>query len=133
MLLFISQALDIVLACTFTKALSVGIGHDQWTLSWDQMHEAGYRSFVSTAISLYPIALPKFAIALLLVRLLSPSKPTVILLYASATFIVLLSILNMAILLAQCTPIEYTWNKMVGGHCINFEVFTVISLFTGGK
>lgn len=113
-----------------TVAVSYGIDD----VSQSSLAIAGHTNLVASALGILSIVIPKLAVAILLVRLLNPTRTTTVTLIGSSVIAIVLGILVVIVTFAQCKPTASLWdpNLLQERVCWNPNVLVDISFVGGG-
>lgn len=86
------------------------------------------------AVSLWTWTIPKFPVAILLVRLFGRTTPYLaIILYSSLAFLAVWVTILTIVTFVQCNPISKNWNPLLPGECWNPRIYLNMGYFGGGK
>ncbi|KAL8863087.1 MAG: hypothetical protein Q9178_000461 [Gyalolechia marmorata] len=80
------------------------------------------KSFVALRFTYVPaVTFPKLSILALYLRIFT-TKPYRYATYATAVFLGLIWLASFILAFAECTPFQYSWDKSIQGHCINYFI-----------
>ncbi|KAL8908906.1 MAG: hypothetical protein Q9171_005249 [Xanthocarpia ochracea] len=80
------------------------------------------KSFVALQFTYIPsVTFPKLSILALYLRIFT-TKPYRYATYAIAVFLGLIWLASFILAFAECTPFQYSWDKSIQGHCINYFI-----------
>jgi hypothetical protein len=108
-------------------ASSYGFGKHAATLSPGDIQQANKYLIISFEPGILLFSVPKFAVVILLVKILHPGRVHLVILWAVSIVYGILLVGQLVINLAQCTPVAAQWGA-VEGHCwdrsvtINFSI-----------
>ena len=78
------------------------------------------------------IVAPKYAVVMLLCKIMSPSKPRRWFLWGLVIVLTAIYVVNIVLLSVQCIPLEKFWNPSLPGSCGLFEANLDFGIFTTG-
>ena len=127
------QLFGFVYAILVTIAVGAGNGRHQYYLGLAGT-ESGIKWIIIAFIpGIISLSLPKLAVALLLIRLLNPSKWQRWFMYFITISCIIAFVLCALFLWVQCTPTEGLWNPTIVATCWNPSVLVNYAIFCGGR
>lgn len=115
-------------------AVQSGNGRHVGTLSTEQQSAAVLSTISGFPPNVLAYTVPKFAVVALLVRILNPGRVHCIVLWSLATVCLVLVLLCIIILFAQCTPSRAQWDfTITDKSCWSPWVLINVAILTGGK
>ncbi|KAK7992147.1 hypothetical protein PG996_012840 [Apiospora saccharicola] len=135
--LFMALAMALVLARTIyiTYLIDLGFGHHlEYLLEEDPVKTARLArlAYILLAISLWTWALPKCAVAILLVRLFGTlNRRLAYFMYIPVAILVIWVTILTVITFVQCTPTAKNWTPMLPGECWNPHIYLNMGYFGG--
>lgn len=115
-------------------AVKSGNGRHAATLSPEQQSAAVLSTISGFPPNVLAYTVPKFAVVALLVRILNPGKTHRMVLWSLATGCLVLVLLCIIILFAQCTPTHAQWDFAVTEKsCWSPWVLIDVAILTGSK
>lgn len=127
------QGIEIASVAVFSKAISSGVGRHIQALDIESVPDAIEWSFAATCMTFFAGALPKIAVAILLIRIFEPRQLSFWAITILAVIQFLLVVITTVLFYTQCTPHAKAWNPMIEGQCWNPHIFTNWSIFASGE
>jgi hypothetical protein len=93
----------------FGVAISYGAGRHAVTLPREKANRAMFWMLVSFVPGILSFVLPKFAVVILLARVLNPGRRHTLVMWIVSTLLLLLTVGLLAITFAQCSPAAAQW------------------------
>ena len=118
-----------------TVAVHHGLGQHIWKLQPDRAVTALRYSWIAQAFSVSTVAIGKTSIALfLLLRIVGAAKWLwhKIFLYTIMISNIVINLVVIVLVFAQCKPVQKLFDPGVPGHCWNPEITTAYAQFGGG-
>ena len=114
------------------NAIRWGCGRHFDTLTKEEKLNTKFWTLLGICPAVISLAVPKFAVVVMLSKLLNPSKFHKWFLWWMATWSFLTSVVVIGLLLGQCKPMEALWNSDVKGDCMA-TIFNNYSVYVMGK
>ena len=130
-MLFPSKLLSTVNTAFFTAAANNGLGRHAYYLSPEQQMETVRLQTIANPFGLMAFALPKISVAILLTRIMAPTKWRKRSLFAVSISVLIFTIICDILLFAQCSPSRSLWNPMISHTCWPNSVLTDFTIFVG--
>lgn len=127
------QLISITYSGLATAYVAAGGGRHPYYLGLPQFSKAVRLAVISNVPGIISVAVPKLAVACLLVRLLNPPISHKIFLYALTTSCILTQSLCAIFLWVQCKPAAGLWNPTLNPVCWNENILIDFSIFAGGE
>ena len=125
------QLISITYSGLATAYVAAGGGRHPYYLGLPQSSKAVRLAIISNVPGIISVAVPKLAVACLLVRLLNPPISHKILLYGLSTSCILTQSLCAIFLWVQCKPAAGLWNPTLNPVCWNENILIDFSIFAG--
>jgi hypothetical protein len=111
-------------------AVSYGLGRHTDTLAPEDTRRIVYYTAISFMPGIASFALPKFAVVILLAKVLDPGRTHRVIMWIISILYLLLTIGMLVINIAQCQPVQAQWGA-VEGTCWNWHVILSYALSLG--
>lgn len=95
-------------------AISYGFGRHTATVDPDDVRRIIYYTAISFMPGIASFALPKFAVVILLAKILDPGRWHKVVIWIISILYVLLTIGMLVVNIAQCQPVETQWGAAEG-------------------
>lgn len=112
-----------------SKAVSSGIARHQYYLSLAELSDAIKWQAIAEPIGIIAPCVPRIVIAMLLIKILTPSLIFVVYLWSLNLMLLALSITCSVVVFVQCTPVSAQWTRI--GVCWNPKVLANVSIAQG--
>ena len=88
---------------------------------------------ITSYISIVLVVATKYAIVILLCKIMAPSRPGRWFLWGLMGLLTVVAVIAIALVSVECVPLERLWNPFLPGSCGLLNVAANFAIFTGGK
>ena len=117
MKLILGQILTVISAALLTSGIMYGIGRHMYYLDTHQQTMAFKLDLISQPFSILSAGFGKVSIALLLLRIMVKNKPRQYFLYGLIACLMIINVVCIIIIMAQCSPVSALWDFSIKGRC----------------
>ena len=128
------QLVDFASAVVISRdMIPYGFGRHVMYLQPENIVHIGKRVVPIACMWIFTACLPKFAVAMMITKILVPYKHLKCLLYSLLSVLTVMSIVNVIVEAIQCIPLAMIWDPTVKGSCISTDIHVNVAIVTSCK
>jgi len=132
-LIVVGAILNILTVALTSVAIHYGLGRHIYFLTPDEITNSLKFSAIIQPLGVSSYCIPKFAVAVLIIRLLGLEKRGAYFLYSVIVILFITSGLPVIYLFAQCDPPDHFWHPMLPANCSPPYVLLRMTYVAGGE